>query len=122
MGCPGGRDKRPLFLYTPKRGIDVWVMWLKPVPERLPDKQCCRSRRGPLQDEMPAVEEVGRIAGIKRKWLKSREGRECGAGPFPAVTHKIVNTERAAALGNGSNGMRRPGSKIKVAGWTSCIT
>src|SRR4029077_14160948 len=60
-------------------------MWLEPVSECRPQHARSGTCRAAFHDEVFSIEEIGRIAAIKRKWLESRERFEHAAGPLPSI-------------------------------------
>src|SRR5579859_693534 len=104
-----------LFFYAPECCVDVRIMWLKPVPEGSPQHACSRSRRPALHHEVLPIEEIRRIAGIKRHRRESRKWRERRSGPFPAVAYQVANPEVARSFRICSRRCRIPLMKIKIA-------
>src|SRR5581483_3417219 len=72
-----------------KTGVDIWVIGTEPVAETGPQETGCRARRGAFHDVMLAVEEIGGVAGVERKFFESGEGSEDGGGPLPAVADEL---------------------------------
>src|SRR5215468_9848054 len=90
-------------------------MWLEPVTEGTAQHAGGCARRAALHDVVLAVKEIRGIARIKRHSGESGERAKNGARPFPAVADKIVNAERAGAIGMRTDGNGIPICEIKVA-------
>src|ERR1700758_213840 len=82
-----------LITHAPKSGIDVRIMRLKPVAKRPAQHASGCTRRTAFDDVVLSVEEIGRVARVKRERLESRKRCKDGGGPLPAVPHKAVNAE-----------------------------
>src|SRR5216683_3891992 len=101
---------------TPELGEDVRIVSLEPVAEAPPQELRGRRPRPALENEVLAVEEVGRVAPVAGDpRLESGESRARRVGPFPSVAHEIVHAPRARALGKRAHRRGRPASKIEVA-------
>src|SRR5579864_6218183 len=98
-----------------KSGIHVLVMPLEPVAEAGAQHAASRTRRAAFHDEVLAIEEIGRVAAIKRERLESAERRELCRRPLPSVTHHTFHSKRALTLRIGINGRRIPSLKIKIS-------
>src|ERR1019366_3459061 len=80
-----------------KTGVRERIVRLEPIAKRSPQHARSGPRRCSLHDVMLVVKEIGRIAGVKRKRLKTgKRGEDC-ARPLPSVAEKSGRTEGAGA-------------------------
>ena len=90
-------------------------MRLEPVAEGAAKHARGSARRAALHDEVLAVKEIRRVAGIKWHGGKAVEWTEDGACPFPPVADEVVHTEGACARGMRTDGNGIPIGEIEVA-------
>src|SRR5208283_4727038 len=95
--------------------IYILVMRLEPVAKRWPQHAGGGARRATLHDEVLAIEEICRVAGVERKPLEARKGCEKRGSPFPPVAKHAIYAKCALAAGKGSYGLRIPTVEIEVA-------
>src|SRR4029079_9392696 len=101
--------------HTAESRVDILVVRLEPVSEGPAQHAGRRAWAAALHDVVLAIEEIGRIAGIELKRLKTRKRRELGGGPLPPVAHEVGDPERALALSKGADWRRVPTLEIKVS-------
>src|SRR5262249_274293 len=80
--------------------------------------------RRAFHHEMFAIEEVGRVLGIRGHRTEARERRERRAGPLPAVAHEIVDSPSRLSRRMAAGRFGIPTLEIKDAarGTRSCLT
>src|SRR5690349_19488876 len=90
-------------------------MRLIPVAEARPDEARGRGPRSTLQNEVLAVEEIGRVFRVRFLRREARKRRKRGIRPLPAVAAELVDAPWAHAVGMRADGNGRPVGKIKIA-------
>src|SRR5262245_46500714 len=92
------------------------VVSLVPVAEARPNEFTGGGPRGPFQDVVLAVEEVGGVAGVALDVrLESGEAVEWCVGPLPAVAHELVDAPRAGRTRRGTGRGRSPAAEVEVS-------
>src|SRR5262249_8991919 len=96
-----GRERRRAHsaLRQAESGIDVWIRRAEPVAECGPREARSGTRGSALQHVVFSIEEIGRVAGIKRERLESRERSERRGGPLPSVAGHLRKTAFVLAGG-----------------------
>src|SRR5271165_2891337 len=90
-------------------------MWLEPVAKGGTQHAGRGPRRCAFHDEVLAVEEIGRIPPIKRKWLETGEWGENCRSPLPPIAQYPVHAKCAPAQREGIHGHGIPVMEIEVA-------
>src|SRR6267143_2621580 len=99
-GCAAaGRRRRRSWVTSraAKRGVHIRIAAAEPVAEGRPQKLARGRGRSALDDEMLAVEEVGRVLWIRCHRAEPWKGREYRARPLPSIADHVLGAPRARA-------------------------
>src|SRR5271166_4502702 len=103
-----------LKIHAAKSRVCVLVMCLKPVAECRPQHACRSTRRAAFHNEVLAIKKIGRVTTVKRKRLKSREGREDRRSPLPSVPQHSLHTEGTLSLRKSINWRGIPSIEVEI--------
>src|ERR1019366_5516040 len=85
MPATVGQTTAALVFDAAKTCVDIRIMRLEPIAKRSPKHTRGGPGRCPFHDVVPVVEEISRVARIKRKRLKPWKGPEDRTRPLPSV-------------------------------------
>ncbi len=118
LGPPAAPARGASWRDQPESGVGVAVVGLEPVAERAPEERQRGACGSALQDEVPALKEVRRVARIEGEGHEAGERAERSGRPLPAVPQGVGDAEGARALREGADWRRipSPAAEIAVAG------
>src|SRR5579872_833396 len=103
-----------VVIHQAETGIHVWIVGTEPVTKTRPQEARRSARRRAFHHVMLAVEEVGGVAGIERKFFESFEWGEDRGGPLPSVADHLSRAVRTRC--SRIDGDRIPALEIRVDG------
>src|SRR5258708_22364922 len=104
-----------LAAHAAKSGVCKLLMRMEPVGERAPQHARCGARRPAFQDEVLAIEEIGGVSAVERKWCECGERGKFSGSPLTPIAEHAVNTEGALALGKYVHRGGAPACEIEIA-------